>query len=157
MGKSSKPHATVWAANQVFMTAMKAVRYSVVRNRAPTLLNQTPIIIWPSWLKTAPVSDVQSADEISTKARIGRVDFSSVPYARCICLSPVWLAAVSFRCSTSSCSLINALTVQEGNSISGSACLRYCCHGRLPIMWGKGNTVFQLSVIPKFNYSRILS
>lgn len=59
-GKSGKPHATVRAANQDFMTA---TRFSVVRNQAPALLNQTPIIIWPSWLKTAQVSDVQSTDD----------------------------------------------------------------------------------------------
>lgn len=59
-GKSGKPHATVRAANQDFMTA---ARFSVLRNQAPAPQNQTPIINWPSWLKTALVSDVQSADD----------------------------------------------------------------------------------------------
>lgn len=55
-----------------------------------------------------------------------------LPCVLCICMSLLWLAADSFRCSTSSCSLINALTVQEGNFISGSAAtdwlpIRHAC------------------------------
>lgn len=36
---------------------------------------------------------------------------------------------------------------------------RKCCHGPIAnqtFMWGKGSTVFQFSINPKFNYSRIL-
>lgn len=50
----------------------------------------------------------------------------------CVCMSPVWWAAVSFRCSSSSCSLISAgpLPLPEGNPVPGSACLGLCCWSR---------------------------
>lgn len=92
-----------------------------------------------------------------TRARTDESTFPlrELPYVLCICVSLLWLAADSFRCSTSSRSLIYALTVQEGNSISGTAAT-----DRLPISHSCEEKETQCSSsqsIPKFNYSRILS
>lgn len=81
----------------------------------------------------------------------------------CVCMSPVWLAAVSFRCPSSSCSLIRA----GAPAVAGrKLCSRKCrpdtvLLATVPIghlfIWGKGKPPFPSSVIPKSSYCRILS
>lgn len=86
--------------------------------------------------------------QVPPKARTDESTFPlrELPYVLCICVSLLWLAADSFRCSTSPRSLIYAPTVQEGNSISGTAAT-----DRLPISHSceEKETLFQFSVNPK--------